>query len=51
MREILAEIDPSELLMLNMEEQEERFGNAAEEKKQKKLREALDKNKSKKKSS
>ena len=49
MREILAEIDPSELLMLNMEEQEERFGNAAEDKKQKKLRDALDKDKSKKK--
>lgn len=48
-REILAEIDPSELLMLDMEEQEERFGNAAEDKKQKKLREALDKDKSKKK--
>ena len=48
-REILAEIDPSELLMLDLEEQEERFGNAAEDKKQKKLREALDKDKSKKK--
>jgi len=48
-REILAEIDPSELLMLNMEEQEERFGNFIEDKKQKKLKEALDKGKSKKK--
>ena len=35
--------------MLNMEEQEERFGNFIEDKKQKKLKEALDKGKSKKK--
>jgi len=48
-REILAEIDPSELLMLNMEEEEERFGSAAEDKKQKRLKEALDKTASKKK--
>merc|ERR1711990_1256421 len=50
-REFLQEIDPSELLMLNMEEEETRFGQSslAEDKKQKKLKDALDKNASKKK--
>jgi len=50
-REFLQEIDPSELLMLNMDEEETRFGptSLAEDKKQKKLKDALDKTASKKK--